>query len=344
MRVKSKERLYASRIFCGIWYWVEAELVQIRSQEEAAVAGDVATSAASDANSMKRYQERIENEGELFQILRTKDFIWQCFVEPESKAARSFFTSLKHALPTGGAQAAIMLARFGILCQGEDDKTGPLAASAQTEIRKVVVKGGLEAVWEVLMFSNDEVTIEAGVVALYNLIRFIGEDTYLQYVQSNMGIVVRLLENNIQDLIEYLMGKVTATDCAGFLQYMSVYLVLILFRAALLKGHFEDINYPAKDMLSQMHSACCSLLSSQIQMCRLMGARVLWTLLDETPDGTLTILLSEIAAKDAPQMLQKMIKILQVLSSTEDPARFLGRMSLPPHFKKQPWCLRRCKC
>lgn len=289
------------------------------------------TSALSD-----RHKTLTEIQEDLFKLLRTEEFLWKHFGEDDGGAVFVHFTVLNRALLRKGceAQVAITLAVLGLACDGE--KIGHVAMPVRVKeiITKEMMRDGLTSIWSLLRGSNDTATSEAGLVALYNFISFIGEDIYINGAMRNKDILMSLKRESTE-LINYLTRYMVA-DHAGFLQYTAGFLMNILVQAI-----------PTQDLLKQVESACRPMLANRIFRCRLMGVKILWTLLTAGPasEEAITRMLAEILGDKAQgvHVFQELVRTLKMLSSTEDAAisRLLGQgMSISPYFKKQlwPWC------
>lgn len=328
MKLKSPD---AAAVFGSVFAWVtrEMSLQELRQVQ-------------SDSTAPGIHDKLVANQEDLFQMLRTHTFLWQRLVDSKNvQHACNCFSALDQALSQKGreAQSATLLALLGLLLQGGHRNTEPLTPSARMEISNAMINGsrGLTTLWPLLNDSSNEVTFGAGVVALHNLIHFIGEETYLQHTKD-IDVFKKSLQSGVHDIMEHLNQVILAKGSSGFLQYAAAFLMDIFLRAILVNCLLSAPEFPAREILKLVHVACRSLLASKTLMCSLMGGRLLWTLFSESSCGPSTILLMEAPAKHGQSLLHDMVKTLRKLSTTEDAAGLLEQpMSLPSQFKGQVW-------
>lgn len=276
IKLKSRPR-EAGRVFFGFWVLVGMELGK-------------ATMSTTRRDKFIKVQER------LITLLGTEEFLWQRLGDNDGAIAITCKYGLLRGLSANGweAQSAIMLGLLGLLCQGGDAKLCPVTPSAQTRIRDnflepviahdkvVITKGGFTALWSLLLTEScDGVISSAGIVALYNLIQFIGAEKYTKYVQNNEDALHELqnMNNELLTIVATLKDftkNIVAPGCTSFFQCSAAFLLIILSRTVLLKKYLPDPDFTTEDMrkLKEVLDASRSLSASNILMCRVMGGRL----------------------------------------------------------------------
>lgn len=340
MRFKCRE---ASNVFVEFWQRVAMHLNQLNNRSQTSTTED-----SHDQDKLIAVQEK------LYGMLMTEKFLWRHSEAPlVCLPVPKYFQVSQHLLTKNGwqAQAAISLALLGNLCQERDINDGTRIAlstgqtSARSLIRKETKTGGLTELWSLLFTSTDEIACEAGVVALFNLITWFGEEAYITCAQENVQVLLALQKMD-KKILKYLIGTIESSG--NFLQGMAAFLVIVLLRVCSLKIQIPRRDFSAVDLLPQVYSACGHLLGSSLFVCRLMGGRLLWTLLDASPQHVRTRMKTTIPAEKAHDTLRKLIVTLRKLSYTlsagitgccpQKPSHIFGQeMTLPPHFIHQDW-------
>lgn len=276
-----------------------------------------------DMDSLKRAQ------GQLFQILRKNDFLWDNLALDNGAAIEQYFNLSYDALSKDGCeiQAAVMLAKLGLICGAKLNEA--LKSKLQEQILQ---RQSLKELWT-LLGTGDRDVVKVAILALTSLIFAADVEWYMSLLCAT-DQTIDMLKPWADPILKCLLHNLDPhEDQGGFVQYFSGFLM-----STFLVGFVMPNHNAFTDVLRQTLRVCQALLTSPISLCRAISIPLLFVVLVEPPSSDSSSPVSiHVSYDDAKNIALDLAKALKELSNCK-PFGFLGqRITLPPQLKKTEW-------